>query len=58
MELTYHFCTMALALLIFFMKFTAKSDGIELILKVLGKIIPLFVMLYSGINIFQHFGII
>ena len=47
-----------MALVIFFMKVTARNDVFELLLKTLGKIVPLFCMLYAGIQIFKHFGII
>lgn len=57
-SLIYHISVIIMAILIFFMKFTARNDALELVLKLLGKIIPLFCMLYAGIQIFKHWGII
>ena len=58
MELTYYLCSLSIATLIFFMKFTARNDFIELLLKLIGKAVPLFTMFYSGIEIFKHFGLL
>lgn len=58
MELTYHILSLLMALLVFFMKFTAQNSFIQPILVLLGKVIPLFVLLYSGIQIFKHFGVL
>jgi hypothetical protein len=57
-SLIYHISVILMALVIFFMKVTARNDVFELLLKTLGKIVPLFCMLYAGIQIFKHFGII
>jgi hypothetical protein len=56
-SLIYHFSVMIIAIVMFFMKLTAPNAIFELILKAVGKIVPLFCMLYAGIQIFKYFGI-
>lgn len=57
-SLIYHFSVMVIAIVMFFMKLTAPNAVFELFLKAVGKIVPLFCILYAGIQIFKHFGII
>lgn len=58
-ELIYHCFVLSIALLVFFMEFTWKDHPIlEILLKILGKAVPLFVMLYSGIQVFEYLSII
>jgi hypothetical protein len=57
-NLMYHFCVIAIALVVFCLKITAPNDVFEFILKSLGKIVPLFVMAYAIVQIFKHFAII
>lgn len=57
-NLIYHISVMLIALVMFFMKYKTHNAVFELFLKVIGKIVPLFCMLYSGVQIFKHFGII
>lgn len=57
-NLIYHFCVIAMSILIFFMKFSAPNDFFELILKTLGKIVPLFSIAYAIVQLFKHFQII
>lgn len=57
-NLIYHFCVIAMSILIFFMKFTSQNDFLELIIKTLGKIAPLFSIAYAIVQLFKHFKII
>lgn len=58
-NLFYHSSVMIIAIVMFFfMKLTAPNAIFELFLKAIGKIIPLFCILYSGIQIFKYLGII
>ena len=57
-NLIYQFCVIAISIVIFFMKITAPNAVFELLLKAVGKIVPLYCMMYSGVQIFKHFGII
>ena len=57
-ELIYNFSVMAMAILLFFMKFTAPNAIFEVLIRAIGKVIPLFCILYAGVQIFKHFGII
>ena len=57
-ELIYHFVVLLISLLVFFMKFTAPGAIADVTVKIIGKLCPLYCMLYSGIQIFKHFNII
>jgi hypothetical protein len=57
-DLIYNLAVVMCSLLLFFMKFTAPNAVFELILKALGKIIPLFCMLYASIEVFKYFGVL
>lgn len=57
-SLIYHFSVMIVAIVMFFMKLTAPNAIFELFLKAVGKIVPLFCMLYAGIQIFKYYGIV
>lgn len=56
--LFYHVSVMLMSIIIFFMEITAPHWLAEFIYKTLGKLIPIFCILYSGIQIFKIFGII
>lgn len=58
METVYHFSVVIIAIIIFFMKVTAPNAFGQLILRLLAKVVPLFCMLYAGIEIFKYFKII
>lgn len=58
LTLIYHFAVITISLVIFFMEVTAENAVIELIAKILGKIVPLFCIFYAGIEIFKYFGVI
>lgn len=57
-NLIYHFSVLAIAIIMFFMKFTAPNAFGELLLKAFGKVVSLFCMMYAGVQIFKYFGII
>lgn len=57
-SLIYHFSVMIMSIVIFFMKISATNEIFALFLKAIGKIVPLFCMLYAGVQIFKHLGII
>lgn len=58
MELAFYFSALSVALIVFFLKITAPGAITQFILQALGKLVPLFVILYSGIQIFKYFGAI
>jgi hypothetical protein len=57
-NLIYHFSVMIISIVFFFMKLTAPNEILQLFLRAIGKIVPLFCMLYAGVQIFKHFGIV
>ena len=57
-NLIYNFVVLGMATLIFFMKFTTPNAVLEFILKVICKIIPLFIIGYSMVQIFKYYAII
>lgn len=57
-SIIYHVSVMIISIIIFFMKITSPNAIFELSLKLLAKIIPLFCMLYAGVQIFKYVGII
>jgi uncharacterized protein YjfI (DUF2170 family) len=57
-ELIYNFAVLAIAILVLFMNFTSTNAFLEFILKVIGKIVPLFMIGYSMVQIFKYYNII
>jgi len=57
-DLLYNFSVAAMAVLLFFMKFTAPNAALELLIKIIFKAIPLFCIFYSEVQIFKYYGII
>lgn len=57
-NLLFHFSVMLISLMVFFLKITAPNAFLELILKAIGKLIPLFCLLFAGVQIFKHFGLL
>ena len=57
-ELIYNFTVLSMATLIFLFKITVQNNFFEVILKILFKLVPLFVMIYTMIQIFKHYKII
>jgi len=57
-ELIYNFTVLSMATLIFLFKITVQNNFFEVILKILFKLVPLFVMIYTIIQIFKHYKII
>ena len=57
-SLVFHVCVVLVSLLIFFMKFTSTNGYVELFIKILGKLIPLFTMSYSCLMIFKALGLL
>jgi len=57
-NLTYHFSVIIIAIVMFFMNITAPNAYVQLLFRAVGKIVPLFCMLYAAIQIFKHFGIV
>ena len=57
-ELIYNFTVLSMATLIFLFKITIQNNFFEVILKILFKLVPLFIMIYTIIQIFKHYKII
>lgn len=58
LDLIFHFSVILMSLIIFFSKVTAENQIFALLFKAMGKLVPFFCMLYAGVKIFKHFGII
>ena len=57
-NLIYHLLVVLMSIVMFNTKITAPNDFLEIILKSLVKLDSLFCMLYAGVQLFKHFGII
>ena len=57
-ELTYNFAVLTMATFILFLDITAPNALLQLILKAVAKIIPLFMIGYAMVQIFKYFGIL
>jgi len=57
-ELIYNFTVLSMATLIFLFKITVQNNFFKVILKILFKLVPLFIMIYTIIQIFKHYKII
>ena len=57
-ELIYNFTVLAMATLILFLNFTAANVLLEFVIKVIGKIVPLFMISYTMVQIFKYYGIV
>lgn len=57
-NLVYHFSVVAISLVIFCMKIKAPNAIFQFLLQVVGKLVPIYCILYAGVQIFKHFGII
>ena len=57
-ELIYNFTVFAMATLILFLNFTAPNALLEFVIKAIGKIVPLFMISYTMVQIFKYYGII
>jgi len=54
----YHVSVMLIALIVFFMKVTAPNAFLEMILKLIGKLVPIFCIGFAVAQLFKHFGIV
>ena len=57
-ELIYNLAVLAMATLVFFLNFNAANALLEAVIKVIGKIVPLFMIGYAMVQIFKYYGII
>lgn len=57
-NLIYHFLVIVMSILVFFLNITFPNAFFEIVLKFIGKIVPLFCILYAGVQIFKYFGLI
>lgn len=57
-EIFYHIIVFFSGLLLFILKWTAKNDFIEIILKVIGKLFPMYMMLYSAMLLAKNFNLL
>ena len=56
-ELIYNFAVLGMSILMFFMEYTA-SKPFNLIIKIIGKVVPLFVIGYAMLQIFKFYGLV
>lgn len=56
MELAFYFSALALAVLTFSLKITAPSATTQFLLSGINKLVSIFVILYSALQIFKYFG--
>ena len=57
-EIIFYISVMAMAILTFFITFTANNSFLEFFMIMAGKAIPLFVIFYAGIELSKIFGLI
>lgn len=57
-NIIYHYSVLVIAIVFFFMKWTATSAFFQFILNAVSKIGGLYCILYSGVQIFKYYGII
>ncbi len=57
-ELIYHSLVICIAVVVFFLKISASNAVFEFILKAFGKLAPLFVIIYAGVQIFKLLGLV
>jgi hypothetical protein len=58
MEIIYHVLAFLIALMTFSMKVTSENVYAKFIVSAVNRTVCFFVMLYSGVQIFKHFGVI
>ena len=58
LELVFHFAVIAISLVVFFLRITASNAIFEFFMSAIAKVVPLFCMLFSGVQIFKYFGLI
>jgi len=56
--LIYHFAVIVIALVIFFLKVRGPNNIFTIFCQIMGKLVPIFCILYAGVQIFKYFGII
>jgi len=54
----FYFCVILISLIVFAMKVTGPNTFITFIAIAFCRLVPLFCILYAGVQIFKHFGII
>lgn len=57
-DLIYYVISLLLALVMFFLRITAPNATLEILFRGITKVSSLFVMLYSGIQVFKYYGVI
>ena len=57
-ELIYNLAVLAMATLMFFLNLHAANAVLEVAIKAIGKIVPLFMIGYAMVQIFKYCGII
>ena len=56
--ITYYICVILASLVVLFMKITGDSGFLTIILVTLGKVVPIFTIGFSVVQLFKIFGII
>jgi hypothetical protein len=57
-NLIYHISVILISIMVFFLNITVPNYIAELICKTIGKLVPLFCMVYAGVQIFKQFDLI
>lgn len=58
-ELVYHFVVVSMSLILLWLKWTVSHSPImEIFIKILGKVIPLFALAYAIVQIFKFYHIL
>lgn len=55
-EITFHFAVILMSIIIFALKVTTTNHSLEMFYKTLSKLVPLFAMVYSAIQLLKEFG--
>lgn len=58
METIYHFITILFAIIMFDLQISTPNAILTFLLKSISKVSSVFVILYSGIQIFKYLGIL
>lgn len=56
MALAFYIVVFLSSLVLFSLKWTAPTGGVELFIKIIGKLVPLFLMLISLIQVLAMYG--
>jgi hypothetical protein len=57
-NLIYHICVVLISIIVFFMRITSNNEHAQLLYRTIGKVVPIFCIMYAVVQIFKFIGII